>query len=65
MPEIILADDDRLDWALKMFKRQMQRSGVLREIRRRRHFVKPSEARNLKIKAAERARHKARKSRPE
>jgi small subunit ribosomal protein S21 len=65
MPEIILADDDRLDWALKMFKRAMQKAGVLREIRRRRHFVKPSEARVLKAKAAERARHKARRERPD
>lgn len=64
MPEIILGDDDRLDWALKSFKRAMQKSGLLRELRRRRHFVKPSEARNLKIKAAQRARDKARKTKP-
>ncbi|HJU88473.1 MAG TPA: 30S ribosomal protein S21 [Gemmatimonadaceae bacterium] len=59
MPEIHLADDDRLDWALKAFKRQMQKAGILRELRRRRHHVKPSEARQIKSKAAERARHKA------
>ena len=44
MPEIILSETDRIDWALKTFKRQMQRSGILRELRRRRHHVKPSEA---------------------
>ena len=63
MPEIHLSDTDRIDWALKAFKRQMQKSGILREIRRRRHHVKPSEARQLKSKAAERARHKAERSR--
>ena len=63
MPEIQLADTDRIDWALKAFKRQMQKSGILRELRRRRHHVKPSEARQLKSKAAERARHRAARGR--
>jgi small subunit ribosomal protein S21 len=64
MPEIILSDTDRLDWALKTFKRQMQKSGILRELRRRRHHVKPSAARQIKSKAARRARDKARKQGP-
>lgn len=63
MPEIHLDETDRIDWALKTFKRQMQKSGILRELRRRRHHVKPSEARQLKSKAAERARHKAARAR--
>jgi small subunit ribosomal protein S21 len=61
MPEIILEEGDRLDWALKVFKRQMLKSGVLRELRRRRHHIKPSAARQIKSKAAQRARDKARK----
>jgi small subunit ribosomal protein S21 len=61
MPEIILNETDRIDWALKTFKRQMQKSGILRELRRRRHHVKPSEARQIKSRAAQRARDKARK----
>lgn len=56
MPHIELTETDRIDWALKSFKRQMQRSGILRELRRRRHYVKPSEARNLKWNAAQRRR---------
>ena len=59
MPEIVLSDTDRIDWALKNFKRQMQKSGILRELRRRRHHVKPSEARQIKSKAAQRARVRA------
>jgi small subunit ribosomal protein S21 len=59
MPEIILSDTDRLDWALKTFKRQVLKAGILRELRRRRHHVKPSEARQIKSKAARRARDKA------
>ena len=42
MPEIHLSETDRLDWALKTFKRQVQKTGVLRELRKRRHYVKPS-----------------------
>jgi small subunit ribosomal protein S21 len=64
MPEIHLNETDRIDWALKTFKRQMQKSGILRELRRRRHHVKPSEARQLKAKAAQRLRDKAARQRP-
>lgn len=59
MAEIILSDTDRIDWALKTFKRQVQKAGILRELRRRRHHVKPSEARQIKSKAAQRERDKA------
>ena len=59
MPEIHLDETDRIDWALKTFKRQVLKSGLLRELRRRRHYVKPSAARQLKSKAAQRARDKA------
>jgi small subunit ribosomal protein S21 len=41
------------------------KAGILREIRRRRHYVKPSEARQIKAKAALRLRAKAARRRPE
>jgi len=63
MPEIHLTETDRLDWALKAFKKQMQRAGILAALRRKRHYTKPSEARQLKSKAAERARHKEARAR--
>jgi len=59
MPEIHLSETDRLDWALKTFKKKMQKSGILAAVRRKRHYTKPSEARQLKSKAAQRARHRA------
>jgi small subunit ribosomal protein S21 len=59
MPEIHLDDTDRIDWALKTFKKKMQKSGILAALRRKRYYTKPSEARQLKSKAAQRARHKA------
>jgi small subunit ribosomal protein S21 len=56
MVEVKLTETDRVDWALKAFKRKVQKSGVLKELRRKRHYVKPSEARQLKSKAARRRR---------
>jgi small subunit ribosomal protein S21 len=63
MPEIHLDSTDRIDWAIKSFKRLVQKAGILREVRRRRHYVKPSAARTLKSQAAARARHKAARER--
>lgn len=59
MPEIFVGETDRIEWVLKSFKRQVQKAGILQELRRRRHHVKPSEARALKMKAARRLRAKA------
>jgi small subunit ribosomal protein S21 len=54
MIEVTLDDGDKIDWALKAFKKKVMKSGILRELRRRRHYVKPSEARQLKSAAARR-----------
>lgn len=59
--EIQLEETDRLDWALKQFRRRMIRSGLFKDMRRKRFYEKPSEARKAKAKAAERRRHKERK----
>ncbi len=58
MIEITLAEGDRIEWALKAFKRKLLKDGLLRELRRRRHYVKPSEARQLKSAAARRRKRK-------
>ena len=47
MPEIQLEETDRLDWALKAFKKKMQKSGIFATLRRKRYYTKPSEARGL------------------
>ena len=54
MIEVRLEETDRIDWALKAFKRKVQKSGILQDLRRTRHYVKPSEARQLKAAAARR-----------
>ena len=61
MVEIELGENDRLDWALKQFRRRMIRSGIFKDMRRKRFYEKPSEAKKAKSKAAMRRRHKDRK----
>jgi small subunit ribosomal protein S21 len=51
---ISLGDDDRLEWAIKSFKKKVERAGILRELRKRRHYEKPSQIRNRKHAAAKR-----------
>ena len=52
MVEIHLEESDRLDWALKAFKRKIAKAGILKDLRKKRYYVKPSEARQLKAAAA-------------
>ena len=58
MTEIILGENDRVEWAIKTFRRKVQRSGILRDLRQGRFFVKPSLARRLKAAAAKRRRRR-------
>ncbi len=58
MTEIILEDNDRVEWALKAFRRKVQRAGILKEVRQKRYYVKPSVAKRLKAAAARRKRNR-------
>ncbi len=58
MIEVRLEESDRLDWALKRFKKKVTQAGSLQELRRMGHFVTPSEARQLKSAAARRRKRK-------
>lgn len=58
--EVRVGKDESLESALKRFKRKCQNSGILKEVRRREHYEKPSVRR--KMKALE-ARRKSKKSR--
>ena len=50
--EVRVGKDETLDAALRRFKRQCQKSGVLAEVRRREHYDKPSVKRKKKSEAA-------------
>ena len=42
MSEVRVGKNESLDSALRRFKRNCQRAGVLREVRKREHYEKPS-----------------------
>lgn len=50
--EIRVGENESLESALKRFKRQTARSGILAEVRRREHYEKPSVKRKKKAEAA-------------
>lgn len=56
MSEIKIQENDSIEWAVKAFRRKVQRSGVLKELRQKRYYTKPSTARRLKHAAARRRR---------
>jgi small subunit ribosomal protein S21 len=52
--EVRVGENESLDNALRRFKRQCQRAGVLSEVRKREHYEKPSVRRKKKSEAARR-----------
>ena len=52
MAEIRVKDNESLDSALRRFKRQCARAGVLNEVRKRENYEKPSVKRKKKSEAA-------------
>ncbi len=57
MSEIRVGENESLDNALKRFKRQCARAGVIGEVRKREHYEKPSVRRKKKSEAARKKRH--------
>ena len=58
----VLVRDNNVDQALRVLKKKMQREGILRELKARRAYEKPSEKRaREKAEAIRRARKAARK----
>ncbi|MCX7923951.1 MAG: 30S ribosomal protein S21 [Clostridia bacterium] len=58
MSEIRVKENESLDSALKRFKRQCAKSGVLAEVRKREHYEKPSVKRKKKSEAARKRKFK-------
>ncbi|MBU5427113.1 30S ribosomal protein S21 [Tissierella pigra] len=57
MSEIKVGENESLDNALKRFKRQCARAGILGEARKREHYEKPSVKRKKKSEEARRKKH--------
>jgi small subunit ribosomal protein S21 len=52
MPAIIIRDGESFESALRRFKKQCERTGILSEVKRREYYEKPSVKRKKKILAA-------------
>lgn len=60
MAEIRLGEGDSVERALKALRRKLVKEGLFTELRRRRHYLKPSAARSMKDAAARRRKRKRR-----
>ena len=58
MAEVRVKEGDSLDSALRRFKRQCARSGILTDLRKREHYEKPSVKRKKKSEAARKRKYK-------
>jgi len=58
--EVIIQDDENFERALRRFKKKCEKSGILSDFRKHRHYEKPSERRKRKMNSAQR---KTRRSR--
>ena len=58
MSEVRVKDNESLESALRRFKRQCSKAGVLAEVRKREHYEKPSVRRKKKSEAARKRKYK-------
>ena len=60
MSEVIFNDDDNFERALRRFEKQCEKAGILSDLRKHRHYEKPSERRKRKASAVHRKDGKSR-----
>jgi small subunit ribosomal protein S21 len=56
--EVILSEDENFERALRRFKKKCEKAGILSDLRKHRHYEKPSERRKRKMMAAVRKTHR-------
>ena len=54
--KVVVKDPEDFEQALREFRRKVQEQGLVREMRRRAHYVPPAEARKIKSLRARRRR---------
>ncbi|MCB2154281.1 30S ribosomal protein S21 [bacterium] len=52
MPKVVIEEGEPIDRALKRFKKECQKAGILSEVRRREFYEKPSVKKKRKQEAA-------------
>ena len=53
MPGVRLREGEAFEGALRRFKKQCEKAGILSDVRKREHYLKPSVKAKLKARAAE------------
>jgi len=51
MPQVEIRKDESFESAMRRFKKQIEQEGILRELRDRKHYEKPSEKKRRKSKS--------------
>jgi small subunit ribosomal protein S21 len=54
MTEVKVKENESFERALRRFKKRCEKAGILSDLRKHRHFEKPSERRKRKANAAKR-----------
>lgn len=54
MTQVLLGENEGIDSALRRFKRQVSKAGILADVKYHRHFETPHEKRKRKAVAAQR-----------
>jgi small subunit ribosomal protein S21 len=49
--EVAIKKDESFESALRRFKKKIEQEGILREVRDRKHYEKPSERKRKKIRS--------------
>jgi len=60
LPNIKVGNNESLDNALRRFKKQCAKTGILSEVRKREHYEKPSVKRKKKAEAARKKKKRVR-----
>lgn len=50
----VVVEDGKFEKALRLFKNKIEASGILKEVRERQHYTKPTTKRKMKANAARR-----------
>ena len=51
MPRVEIRPDESLERALKRFKRKLEREGILKDLKAKKHYEKPSERRRRRLRS--------------
>ena len=54
MPKIILRANESVEKALKRLKKKVDKEGIMKQVKKHRHYEKPSQKRRMKAQEARR-----------